>query len=116
MEQTYNDIMAENQRLKDSLDVMIDKNAELIFREKALKAEIQKLRAQFAKKKNDAAPYDELRKEFAFVVGQLHMAQAYLGLPRYDDEEALKRIENPQPKDPETAVCRQDCKVISINR
>ena len=46
MERTYNEIVAENKRLQDSLDVMIDKNAELIFREKALKAEIQKLKAQ----------------------------------------------------------------------
>ena len=46
MERTYNDIVAENKRLQDSLDVMIDKNAELIFREKALKAEIKKLKAQ----------------------------------------------------------------------
>ena len=54
MERTYNDILAENKRLQDSLDVMIDKNAELVFREKALKTE-----------------NDFLKKENAFIMGSL---------------------------------------------
>lgn len=88
MERTYNDLLAENKRLQDSLDVMIDKNAELIFREKTLKATVAK--------------YDELRKEFAFVVGQLNMLRLIHGLPTYEEEKANKS--------------RKECKVISINQ
>ena len=94
MEQTYNDMLAENRRLKDSLDVMIDKNAELIFREKALKAEIQKLKAQ-------------LQDERAFTDA---LAAKY-GTPRVFD-----RLRADLGRIHEAAVCRQDCKVISINR
>ena len=88
MERTYNDLLAENKRLQDSLDVMIDKNAELIFREKTLKATVAK--------------YDELRKEFAFVFGQLNTFRLIRGLPTYEEEKANES--------------RKECKVISINQ
>lgn len=86
MERTYNDIVAENKRLQDSLDVMIDKNAELVFREKALKTE-----------------NDFLKKENAFIIGQLDFLRAMYGLPTYEEEKANKT------KAP-------ICKVISMNQ
>ncbi len=93
MERTYNDILAENKRLQDSLDVMIDKNAELAFREKALKAEIQKLKMQLD---DERAFTDALTEKY--------------GIPH-----AFDRLRTDMERIHDRAIYGQSCKVISMN-
>jgi hypothetical protein len=46
MERTYNEIMAENIKLQNSLDVITDMYGKVLQREKALKAQLEMLKKQ----------------------------------------------------------------------
>ena len=106
MEQTYNDILAENQRLKKEVRKL---KRELSF----ATITANNYESQLAEaKKEAAAQYHELRKEFSFVIGELNAYRLMHGLPTYEEEKASEN----KSKQNRAAVADSGCKVISLAR